>query len=67
MGLEEVTCLISTDDEAFSYNKRVSRLAIIQEHKMILKALERGVPEERLAEALNVNLANIKRKAHERK
>jgi ParB-like chromosome segregation protein Spo0J len=61
-GITEVDCLVSTDDEAFTYNRRVSRIAIIQEHKMILKALERGVLEERLARALNVNVDAIKRK-----
>jgi ParB-like chromosome segregation protein Spo0J len=62
MGESHVTCLISTDDEAFSYNKRVNRIAMIQEHRMILKAVERGVPEERIARALNVDVAHIKRK-----
>ncbi|MDO8974318.1 plasmid partitioning protein RepB C-terminal domain-containing protein [Reyranella sp.] len=62
MGVTAVDCLVSTDDEAFTYNRRVSRIAIIQEHKMILKALERGVSEERLARALNVNVDAIKRK-----
>ena len=62
MGETEVNCLISTDDEAFTYNKRVNRLAIIQEHKMILKAVERGVPEERIAKALNVDIPSIRRK-----
>ena len=62
MGETEVTCLISTDDEAFTYNKRVNRLAIIQEHRMILKAVERGVPEERIAKALNVDVQSIRRK-----
>lgn len=62
MGITEVDCLVSTDDEAFTYNRRVSRIAIIQEHKMILKALDRGVSEERLARALNVNVDAIKRK-----
>jgi hypothetical protein len=62
MGEKEVVCLISTDDEAFTYNKRVNRIAIIQEHRMILKAVERGLSEERIAKALNVNVANIKRK-----
>jgi hypothetical protein len=62
MGVTEVDCLVSTDDEAFTYNRRVSRIAIIQEHKMILKALERGVSEERLARALNVNVDAIKTK-----
>src|SRR5260370_10276890 len=62
MGETDVMCLVSTDDEAYTYNKRVNRLAIIQEHKMILKAVERGVPEERIAKALNVNVDSIKRK-----
>lgn len=63
-GETEVVCLVSTDDEAFTYNKRVNRIAIIQEHRMIMKALERGVSEERLAKALNVNVSQIKRKRH---
>jgi len=55
-------CLIATDDEAFTYNKRISRLATIQEHKMILKAISAGVPEERIAKALDINVALIRRK-----
>ena len=62
LGQSEVMCLISTDDEAFTYNKRVNRIAIIQEHRMIRKAIERGVPEERIAKALNVDVQNIVRK-----
>lgn len=61
-GVAEVVCLIATEDEAFTYNKRVSRIAIIQEHKMILNAVQKGVPEERLARALNVNISNIRAK-----
>lgn len=62
MGKAEVLCLISTDDEAFTYNKRVNRLAIIQEHRMILKAIEKGVPEKKIAKALNVDVQSIIRK-----
>jgi ParB-like chromosome segregation protein Spo0J len=62
IGQIDVSCLVSTDDEAFTYNKRVNRLAVIQEHRMILKAVERGVPEERIAKALNVDVHNIARK-----
>jgi len=62
MGETHVVCLVSTDDEAFTYNKRINRLAIIQEHRMILKAIERGVSEARLAKALNVDVDNVKRK-----
>ena len=60
-GETEVVCLFSIDDEAFTYNKRVNRIAIIQEHRMIIKAIERGVSEERLAKALNVDVVSIKR------
>ena len=59
-GINAIVCLVATDDEAFTYNKRVNRLAIIQEHKMIMTAVEKGVPEERLARALNVNISSIR-------
>lgn len=58
----EVMCLLSRDDESFTYNKHINRVATIQEHRMILRAIERGVSEERLAAALNVDLRNIQRK-----
>jgi ParB-like chromosome segregation protein Spo0J len=62
IGRNDVTCLVSTDDEAFTYNKRVNRLAMVQEHRMIVKAVQRGVPEERIAKALNVDVRSIVRK-----
>src|SRR5687767_6863386 len=46
-GDREVVCLVATEDEAFTYNRRVSRIAIIQEHRMILNAVNKGVSEER--------------------
>ncbi len=62
IGETEVSCLISTDDEAFTYNKHVNRLSIVQEHRMILRAVERGVPEIKIAKALNVDVGSIVRK-----
>ena len=62
MGIDEVACLVAKDDEAFTYNKHINRLTIIQEHKMILKAIERGVPGEKIAEALGVNVKSIVQK-----
>jgi len=59
---KEVTCLVATDDETYTYNKRINRLATIQEHKMILKAIDSGVPQERIANALDVNIATIRQK-----
>jgi hypothetical protein len=61
-GERETRCLIANDDEAFTYNKRINRLATIQEHFMLVRALERGVSEEKLANALNVDIKLIKRR-----
>jgi ParB-like chromosome segregation protein Spo0J len=61
-GATITTCLVATDDEAFTYNKRINRLAPIQEHLMIVKALERGVSEDRLAKALNLDVRAIQRR-----
>lgn len=62
LGLAAVTCLLASDDDGYTYNKRVNRLATVQEHYMILRALERGVPEDRLARALDINIASLRRK-----
>lgn len=62
LGEAEALCLVATDDEGYTYNNRINRLAIIQEHRMILHAIERGVPEDRLATALNVKIDHIRRK-----
>jgi hypothetical protein len=62
LQMTEVTCLLSRDDEPFTYNKHINRIATIQEHHMILRAIERGVSEQRLASALNVDLRSIHQK-----
>ena len=60
LTIEEVECLISTDDESFTYNARISRLAPIQEHKMITRAVKNGVSVERIATALHMDVRDIK-------
>lgn len=62
--LSQIRCLCATDDESYNYNKRVSYLPPIAEHGMILKALSNGVAEARIAEALNVDVAAIRKKRH---
>lgn len=62
LGINEVECLVSIDDEAYTYNKRVSRLAAVQEHRMIMRAVERGVPAERITEALGLDVVTIHRR-----
>jgi len=63
-GSNQARCVVAEDDEAFTYNKRVNRLAVIQEHYMIVRALDRGVPEEKLARALNVDVKVIRQRRH---
>lgn len=62
LGKDEAPCLIAKDDEAFTYNKRVNRLGSVQEHHMILRAIKNGVPEQRIAKALGINMASVRRK-----
>jgi ParB-like chromosome segregation protein Spo0J len=57
---DEVLCIISSDDESYTYNTKVSRLAPIQANRMIMKALDAGVSEQRLARALNLNPNTIR-------
>ncbi|HTG16794.1 MAG TPA: plasmid partitioning protein RepB C-terminal domain-containing protein, partial [Blastocatellia bacterium] len=63
LGHTEVECLLSTDDEAVTYNKRISRLSAVQEQRMIAKAIERNVPREKIAKALDINVRSLRRKA----
>ena len=62
LGETKVQCLLSTDDEGVSYNRHVSPLSIVQQHKMIMKNIERGVSEERIAKALAVEVPTLRAK-----
>ena len=62
MGAADAFCLVADDDEAFTYNHKVNRVAPIQEHFMILKALESGVSEARIARTLDVDVGAIRQK-----
>ena len=61
-GATDAACVVADDDESFTYNKRVNRLPPIQEHYMIVRALERGVSEEKLARALDVDVKVIRQR-----
>jgi ParB-like chromosome segregation protein Spo0J len=60
----EARCIVSIEEEGFTYNKKVNHLATIQEHYMILRAIENGVSEQRIAKALNVNVSQIRKKVN---
>ena len=60
IGDAEARCLLAIDDEGYTYNKRVNRLSVIQEHRMIVKAAEAGTSVARLAVALDISEASIR-------
>jgi ParB-like chromosome segregation protein Spo0J len=55
-------CLIAKDDEAYTYNKHINPLSTIQEHHMLMKALNDGVSEDRIARALYIDLKTLRQK-----
>lgn len=59
-GFTEAPCLVAKEDEAYTYNQKVNRISQIQANRMIIKALNAGVPEERIAKALNLAVHTIK-------
>lgn len=62
LGETEVVCLVSTIYDTYTPNSKVSRITIIQEQKMIKKALKKGVSVEKLSEALGISIDNLKGK-----
>jgi len=48
-------CLISPVEDTYSYNKRVNHLTILQEQRMLLKAVESGVSVEKLCAVLGLS------------
>ena len=61
-GTTTARCLIANDDEAYTYNKRINPLSTIQEHHMIVKAINDGVSEQRIASVLHIDLKTIQQK-----
>lgn len=61
-GRTEVECIVSTDDEALTYNRNVNRLSSVQERAMIVRAIERGVPEAKIAAAMSLEVVSVQRR-----
>jgi hypothetical protein len=62
LGIETVECLVATEEETYTYNKRVNRLPPIQEHRMVARSIERGVPATAIAEALGMEVGSVQRR-----
>ncbi|HEG0622585.1 TPA: ParB N-terminal domain-containing protein [Yersinia enterocolitica] len=58
LKIEKAACIISSTDDAFTPNKHVNHTNVIQEYKMIKKALSK-VSIEKLSAALGVSVENI--------
>lgn len=59
LNITHAHCLISPVEETYSYNKRVNHLTILQEQKMLQKAVESGVPVEKLCAVLGLSQSII--------
>jgi hypothetical protein len=62
LGINEANCILSTDDESYTYNKRVNRIPPVAQHFMLLEALKSGVTEERIGATLNIDVAAIRKR-----
>jgi hypothetical protein len=59
----EAVCLIAKDKDVLTYNSKVNRLSVIQEHAMIRRALDLGVTDDQIAQALAIDLSQVRGKA----
>lgn len=62
LGQSDVDCLVASEDDTYSYNKRTNRLSAVQSHGMIVRAMESGVSAERLGKALGLSPQTIKQR-----
>ena len=60
LGITEADCIVSLDDESFTYNSRINRVSPIQEHAMIMKAIKSGVSPERIAATLKLKVDRVR-------
>ncbi|MBB3256227.1 ParB-like chromosome segregation protein Spo0J [Paraburkholderia bannensis] len=64
LGHEKARCMVSLDDEGFTFNRQITRIASVQEHRMIRAALAKGASEERIAQVLDIDVKRVREKAH---
>jgi hypothetical protein len=61
-GVEKVSCILARDDESYTYNRKVNHVSPITQHFMLLRVLANGVSEQRIADALNIDVRSVRRK-----
>ncbi|HAV1709707.1 TPA: ParB N-terminal domain-containing protein, partial [Enterobacter hormaechei subsp. steigerwaltii] len=63
LGIEKAPCILSSIDDAFTPNKQVNHINVVEEHRMIMKSLAK-VSMEKLSAALGISIESIKDKAN---
>ena len=62
VGVKQAKCILATDDESYTYNRRINAIPPIAQHLMLLEALRNGLTEERIAKSLDVDISVIRAK-----
>jgi hypothetical protein len=62
LGHKSARCMVSLDDEGFTFNRRITRIAAVQAHRMIRAALAKGASKERIAQVLNIDVKRVREK-----
>ncbi|MBC8951369.1 plasmid partitioning protein RepB C-terminal domain-containing protein [Xenorhabdus sp. PB62.4] len=60
LGIEKASCIVSTINDSYTPNKHVNHLTVIEEQKMLQKAVASGVSIEKLSVALNISQEALK-------
>jgi hypothetical protein len=63
LGKVDALCLLSTDDETYTYNRQVNHLSPAQDARMIAEAIRKGVSPARIATVLGVMPRTVQNKA----
>lgn len=63
LSIASAECLVATDEDTYTYNKRINRLPPVQEHRMIVRAIERGVAPVQIADALGLEVQTVRRRS----
>lgn len=56
---KDALCILSTDDERYTFDAQVNHINPIQRHKMICQAVANGVKPERIAIALAIDVKKV--------
>ena len=59
IGASEADCIVSLDDERYTFDAQINFLNAIQRSKMITKAVKNGLSPARIARTLNIDIKKI--------